>query len=103
MNGDRLRRLREKAGYSQQELAKQVGIGSRQIWRYENNETTPDGDTIALIARVLNVSADFLLGLTSDPTPRFHDEDLSEKERAVIAAWRRGEYREAIKVIVADE
>jgi transcriptional regulator with XRE-family HTH domain len=101
MRGDRLRSLRNKQGYTQEELSVLVNIGSRQIWRYENGETSPDGDTLGSIAKVLSTSADYLLGLTDDPTP--NNEvlvQLSSTERAIIAALRRGEKYEAIKTIV---
>ena len=103
MRGDRLKKLRIQSGHSQESLAELLGIGNRQIWRYENGETEPDGDTVARISQALEVSADYLLGLTDDPNPNLQQSDLSEKERAAIAAWRQGNYREAIKVIVSDE
>lgn len=100
MRGNRLKQLRLELGYTQESLAEMLGIGNRQIWRYENGETEPDGETVAKIARILNVSADYLLGLTDDPTPSGMTSQLSAVERAVIAALRRGEKYEAIKTIV---
>lgn len=101
MRGDRLRSLRNKQGYTQEELSVLVNIGSRQIWRYENGETSPDSDTLAAISKVLSTSADYLLGLTDDPTPNNQIlVQLSSTERAIIAALRRGEKYEAIKTIV---
>lgn len=66
---DRLRQMRLIAGYSQEKLSEIVGIGSRQIWRYENGENVPDADVLAAIATTLGVSADYLLGLTDEPLP----------------------------------
>lgn len=100
MRGNRLKQLRLELGYTQESLAEMLEIGNRQIWRYENGETEPDGETVAKIARILNVSADYLLGLTDDPTPSGMTSQLSAVERAVIAALRRGEKYEAIKTIV---
>ncbi len=61
--------MRLIAGYSQEKLSEIVGIGSRQIWRYENGENVPDADVLAAIATTLGVSADYLLGLTDEPAP----------------------------------
>jgi transcriptional regulator with XRE-family HTH domain len=99
MDGNRLREIRLQAGHTQESLAELLGVGIRQIWRYEKNETEPSGDMVARLARALNTSADYLLGLIDDPAPS-HIEDLSPKERAAVAAWRRGDVREAIKAIV---
>lgn len=103
MYGERLRKVREESGHSQESLAEMVGIGNRQIWRYENGKTEPDGEVLAKIAQALNVSADYLLGLSDDPTPaNLLSGQLNAKERAVIAALRRDSPLEAIKVIVGN-
>jgi transcriptional regulator with XRE-family HTH domain len=103
MRGDRLRQLREKSGYTQSELAEILKMGSRQVWRYENGATEPDGTTIAIIAKTLNVSADYLLGLSDDPVPHLRIDNMTEDERRVVAAMRAGEKLEAIRVIANDE
>lgn len=102
MRGDRLKELRTQAGHSQESLAELLGIGNRQIWRYENGQTEPDGEIIARIAQELNVSSDYLLGLTDDATP-YNLRDLSLKERSVVAAMRRGDLTAVLKAIVSDE
>lgn len=103
MRGDRLREMRLKLGYSQETLAEMINIGNRQIWRYENGETEPDGITVARIARSLSVSTDYLLGLTDDPLPYVMKEsDLTHRERQALAAWRSGDVVSAIKVILSD-
>lgn len=100
MRGDRLRQVRVLRGHSQESLAELMGIGNRQIWRYENEETEPDGDVIAKLAQVLGVSSDYLLGLSDDERPGLSTSDLKPQERVAIAAWRRGDKFEAIKAIV---
>lgn len=102
MRTDRLARIRELRQISQADLADMVGLGTQQIYRYENGKTKPDGDVVAKIAQILEVSTDYLLGLTDSPVP-YIDADLTEQERKALTAWRRGEKYEAIKVIVDDE
>ena len=103
MQSDRLKNLREKIGYTQSDLADLVKVGLRQIQRYEKGETDPPANTLEMIARVLETSSDFLLGLSDNPTPyALQESELTEKERLVIGAWRRGEIVEAIKVIVSE-
>lgn len=102
MRSDRLAQIREARRISQAELAEMVGLGMQQIYRYENGKTKPDGDVVARIAKVLEVSTDYLLGLTDSPVP-YINADLTEHERRALNAWRRGEKYEAIREIVEGE
>lgn len=103
MRGDRLKTLREKSGFTHTELAALIDVGYAQIYRWEAGKADPSGDVLIRMADIFNVSVDYLLGRTKDPTPRLETDDLSQKERAAIVAWRRGQKYEAIRVIVADE
>jgi len=104
MIGIRLRKLREKLGLTQDELAEKIGVNSLQINRYEHDKNEPSGELVARMAKALYTSADYLLGLTDDPAPAgLNKGELTARERAAIAAWRRGEPYEAVKVIVGDE
>jgi transcriptional regulator with XRE-family HTH domain len=102
MRADRLTKIRELRDLSQAKLAEMVGLHYQQISRYETGKTEPDGEIVARIAKALQVSTDYLLGLVDTPTP-YIDADLTERERQALAAWRRGDRFEAIKVIVGDE
>lgn len=102
MLGYRLRATRELRGLTQDELAELIGTPPLQINRYENDKTEPKGDMVARIAIALQVSADYLLGLTDDPSPYRAAGYLSENELEVVSAMREGNYKKAIKVIVND-
>lgn len=102
MIGERLRKLRNSAGYTQVELAEKVNIGSRQIWRYENEETIPDAVTMAQIATVLGVSTDYLVGLSDVPRP-YDGGELSPRERYVIDSMRSGHVQDAVRIIVTPD
>ncbi len=101
IDGQRLRQLREDHGYSQRELAEKIGVAGLQIIRYETGKNDATGDVLARIAQCFEVSVDYLLGLTDNPAPQI-THGLTPRERAAIEAWRRGDYREAIKVIVSE-
>lgn len=102
MRGDRLRKLREQAGISQEYLASQIKGSEPQIWRYEKGEAEPRADVVVRLAEYFNVSTDYLLGVT-DTEGTYMQGTLTAKEAAAIRAWRRGDFREAIKVIANDE
>lgn len=95
MNGKRLKTLRERLGITQDELAERVKVSSRTIMRYEREE--PDDDTLRLLAITLNVSSDYLLGLTDDPTPV--NDELDPQSSELIAAYNRGDFARALEII----
>jgi len=98
MHGDRLKVVREWRGLSQEELASRIKVGTQQIWRWENNKTTPNADYVARLARELDTTADYLLGLTNDPKGQIEMSDLSPLERQLVMAFRRGEITEALSL-----
>lgn len=103
MKTERLRDTRESLGWSRQELADRAEISLSQLQRYENGESDPTSEPLARIARELGVSADFLMGLSSDPRPRFTENDLSKDEQDLLSAFRRGDYRELMRVAVTSQ
>lgn len=60
--GTRLREARLSAGFSQSELEELSGIPKARLSRYENGHVEPSIQTLARLARALNVSEASLLG-----------------------------------------
>jgi len=58
---EKLAKLRNERGFTQQELASLVGVGIAQMRRYEKGKSSPTLKVIKNIARTLGVSADDLL------------------------------------------
>jgi len=75
--GERIREIRQLRGYSQQELASKIGIAMNSLYHYEKNRKMPSAEVLANIAKALNVSADYLLGLSDNPIPKNDNFDLS--------------------------
>ncbi len=63
--GNRMARLRQTAGYSQRELAAEIGISQRMVAYYEKETDYPPTHLLPLLAKTLAVSADLLLGVPS--------------------------------------
>ena len=61
--GERIKRLRNAAGLTQQKLANELGISIKSIQRYEKNMNEPSSYTTRLIAAYFAVSTDYLLGV----------------------------------------
>nr|DAL87881.1 MAG TPA: repressor protein [Caudoviricetes sp.] len=73
--GQRLKSLRESKDLSQQELADRLKINRSTYARYELGQTQPDFDTLQKLADYFDVSTDYILGRTNDPSTK----DDSEK------------------------
>ena len=61
--GKRLAELRKLAGYTQQQLADEVGVSRRMIAYYETETGHPPTSFLIELARALNLTTDELLGL----------------------------------------
>lgn len=101
MRGDRLREAREARQLTQIELASMVGVSDQQIYRYETSKSVPTADVLMRIAKTLEVSIDYLVGLVDDPAEHFHEDGLSPMERRLIWAVRNGLIYEAIETATA--
>ena len=64
---NRLQKLRKENGYSQEQLALELGISRQAVSKWERAESSPDTDNLILLARLYNVSLDELLS-TDDST-----------------------------------
>ena len=60
--GSRITTLRKKFNLSQSELAKKVEVSRTIIGNYERNENTPSIEILLKIAKIFNVSVDYLIG-----------------------------------------
>jgi transcriptional regulator with XRE-family HTH domain len=68
--GERLAGLRKAAGYTQVELAAEVGITQRMVAYYEAPNAQPPAHLLPQLAPVLGVSVDVLLGLAEPRRPK---------------------------------
>lgn len=59
--GEKILILREQLNMKQKELANLAGITEATLSRYENNKREPRGEIVTRLAKVLNVSTDYLL------------------------------------------
>lgn len=67
--GERLREVRKQRGEAQTAIAKLIDVSVPQVSDMENGKKTTTVEKMALICEHYRVSADYLLGLTDDPTP----------------------------------
>ncbi len=80
--GKRLKYERENRGWSQIFLSQKTGISNAVLSHYEREIRNPDPETIKKLATVLEVSADYLLGLSD-----YKNLDDYKKEKRLGADW----------------
>jgi len=60
----RIKELRNRKGFSQEELSEKTGLSLRTIQRIENGETEPRGDSLKRLAMAFDVSPDEIIDWT---------------------------------------
>ncbi len=85
INPDRLRELREHAGFSQAELAKSLDVDTSLISRWENGAREPSLSQLMVTARILGVTLDYLLHSRLEVHFQFRSKKtLNATEKAAI-------------------
>lgn len=67
--GVRLRQLRKARKLTQEDVAHQIGVARTTYAMYEQNSREPDNETLQKLADFFQVSVDYLLGRTDEPSP----------------------------------
>ena len=80
--GLRIKELREKVGWSQEDLGRKVNKSKSTISLYENGGLVPPGDTLIEMASLFNVSLDYLVGI--DKNEMVSIDKLTEHQKAMI-------------------
>ena len=65
---ERIKELRQTAGYSQAQLAKKLDVTRSSINAWEMGLSTPTTQYVVAIAKLFHVSTDYILGTESEIT-----------------------------------
>jgi transcriptional regulator with XRE-family HTH domain len=76
--GQRMAKMRNAAGYSQRDLAKETGISQRMIAYYEKQAKYPPTHLLPILVQALGTTADELLGI-----------EQSNGQKKDMRLWRR--------------
>lgn len=74
---NRISILRRALGLSRQELANKTSISIYHIKNLEVEKVNMSIDSLARIAKVLECTSDYLLGLSDDPGPKWKDRKIN--------------------------
>ena len=88
--GGRIRAQREKLGLKQQDIANALQVSPQAVSKWERGENGPDLAILGPLARLLGVSADWLLDA--------HTGDLDLFEATVFVSSVRGAYEKSLRM-----
>ena len=98
---NRLSQLRREKGYSQEALARQLGVSRQAVSKWERGEAAPEMENLILLAGLFETSLDTLLlggggaavqtRAAPEPEEAYEPEELSQEEEdaALLAAAAR--------------
>lgn len=79
---EKIKELRENAGYSQAQLAKKLDVTRSSVNAWEMGLSMPTTQYVVALAKLFHVSTDFLLGLETEK--KLVLDDFNEKEIELI-------------------
>lgn len=82
--GKRITKARRYLGINQKELCQMLDMNEATLSRYENGFREPKAVTLAKLAEVLEVSTDYLLGVTDIRNYNTLQEDLGNDIEAIF-------------------
>jgi len=107
--GQRLIFLMDEADMKQTDLADKIEISKQSLYKYTHDLCEPRSEVILRMAKALNTSADFIVGLTNNSKPHNVDNEKEaslKKENELLAklnklsAENRSKVEERIAVLL---
>lgn len=80
--GLKLKKLREEKNLTQKQVAERIHMDTSTISSYESGTIVPSIEALLALARLYNVSTDYLLGV--DNRPMMYLDGLTPKQRNLI-------------------
>lgn len=101
MLAKRLKAARLNKKLTQQELANRLKTTKGTISNYENGHSTPSNEMLKELALVLEISTDYLLGVTNSTNSA--SLDLSDEEKEMLEFFRNPELNLFFKEMAQSE
>lgn len=100
MLGERLRIVRESNGFTQEELAREMGVDITTVGRWERGKQDPNTVQLPRLAKLLFTTTDYLLGLVAEPSSHMLKENLTPTQALLVDLIDRGLTIEAMGVLL---
>ena len=82
--GERIKELRKKNGWTQEQVADKIGVTKSVVSFYERNNRTPSPEMLVKFAQLYEVSADYLLGIEEVDDNHLDVTGLSKTEKRAL-------------------
>jgi len=78
---EKIKMLRKEKGWSQYQLGEKVGVHGKHVSKWENNKFIPNLEAVRKLARLFEVSTDYLLfdDVPRSSTVSLHDPEILEQ------------------------
>ncbi|PGZ46677.1 transcriptional regulator [Bacillus cereus] len=76
--GEQLKKLRESKGFSQEDVAKKIGVTRQAVYKWENDKSCPDIDNLILLSEMYNVTLDELIKGNQNIKEKIHIDEENE-------------------------
>lgn len=95
---DKIINLRKKNGWSQEELAAQLGVSRQAVSKWESMSSIPDLDKVIRLSELFGVSTDYLLrDCLGDPEPEDGQDMEAGQEARMVSLEEANHYMEAVR------
>ena len=103
LRAERLQLLQREKGYTNRYIANVLHVNENTVSRWVSGRRQPGRLSMNQLAALCETSIEYLNGITDDPTPPPDDiEDLTDEERELLRAFRRGG-RKGLKRLLGDD
>lgn len=104
MIGERIKMLRERNGYTQTVLARKLGLSRASVNAWEMGINSPSTQYLIQLAKLLNVSTDFILCIDNEQKDHLDMTVLTEDQKTMFRIlWNQcRKYNETVKILVED-
>ena len=89
---ERIKKLRQEKGMSQQDLGDMIGVTKVSICGYENGTRTPSLETFDILADVLETSTDYLLGRIDNKKIENNFQQMNINDYNIINEFRNNNH-----------
>ncbi|WP_459501898.1 helix-turn-helix domain-containing protein [Bacillus sp. C1] len=78
--GPQLKKFRESKKFSQEDVARKVGVTRQAVYKWESNKSYPDIENLILLSKLYEVTIDELIKEPEDVSEELDKEDKDECE-----------------------
>ena len=78
--GSQLKKFRESKSFSQEDVARKVGVTRQAVYKWESNKSYPDIDNLILLSELYEVTIDELIKGSDDVREELDKKDKDECE-----------------------